>query len=92
MASQRPGFSRVDTDNNVVSLNNLSNNGEGSSKKRDWSTEDGTEMKGVHEIGVGVTEVDEGINPKLYDVEAEDRFGKGEVVHTAMDVVTRKCQ
>jgi len=88
MASQRPTFARVDTDPTAVPMNTFSSNGEGSSKKRDWHEEDGTDMKGTHEIGVH--EISEGTTDKLYNVEADNHFGEGEVVSTALDVVTRE--
>jgi len=88
MASKRPVFARVDTDPTATPLDTLSPYGEGSSKKRNWQEEDGTDAKGTHEIGVH--EISEGTTDKLFNVEAENHFGEGEVVSTALDVVTRE--
>lgn len=87
MASKRPAFARVDTDHSAVPMDTLSPNGEGSSKKY-WHEEDGTDMKGAHQVGVA--EISEGTTDNIYNVEAENHFGQGEVVTTALDVVTRE--
>lgn len=74
--AQRPGFSRVDTDQQGIPLRNFGDIKGESSKDQHWRNDDAESLKGAK---AGVIEVGDGA-PPAFDAEAEDHFGEGTVV------------
>lgn len=86
MATQRPGFSRVDTDHGAIQMNSLEHGrGEassGSSKDNNWR-QDGDSKS----ISAGVTELQNEPAP-TFDEDDANHFGEAIVITDAKELVT----